>query len=399
MGGFSNWLSQLGAVTKLSMQTILERKGSSTSAAFGIAGVVFVLVFVLSIGRGFKRTLTVGGSPDAAIVLRSGSDSEMMSGLGREDVRVVSDTPGIARSANGALASGELFVIISLPKRSTGTDANVPFRGVESAAFDVRRDLRIIEGRRFEAGKNEIIAGAAAARQFARLDLGNKFRIGPDEWTVVGIFSAKGGITESEIWTDAGVLQPAYRRGDSFQSVHLKLSSADEFGKVKGRLTTDPRLNVKVVRESEYYAEQSEGMSNLIMFLGVPVALMMGVGAAFGALNTMYTAVAARTREIATLRALGFGRSPVVISVLIESACLAFIGGAFGGAMAYFAFDGYRTATLNWQTFSQVAFAFDVTPTLLALGIVYAALIGLVGGLFPAIRAARLPIATALRGL
>lgn len=397
MTGMLNWLSQVASVTHFGVRTIRERKGSSASAVVGIAGVVAVLVGVLSIAQGFVRTMSVSAAPDTAIVLRSGANTEMMSGLAREDTRIIADGPGVARSAAGPLASAELFVIINLPKRSTGTDANVPLRGVERPAYEVRRDFEIVAGRPFEWGRNEVIVGRGAAAEFAGLELGADLEVGANVWTVVGIFTENGGVSESEIWTDAGVLQPAYGRGNTFQAVYAKLDSPEAFVGFKDALTTDPRLNVKVMRQADYYADQSTLVSNLITGLGTLIAGLMGIGAIIGALNTMYTAVSARTREIATLRALGFRSGPVVLSVLFESLLLALTGGVLGGALAYFAFDGFRAATINWVSFSQVAFAFDVTPALLVQGIVYAALIGLIGGVFPAIRAARLPVATALR--
>jgi putative ABC transport system permease protein len=393
-----NWPSQILALSEFNLRTLPQRTGASASAIFGIAGVVAVLVGVLSIAEGFRYAMNVSGKSDTAIVMRSGADSEMMSGLSRNDTRVIGDAEGVARGeGGGALASSELFVIINLPKRSTGTDANVPLRGVERAAFEVRGDLRIVAGRPFEWGKNEVIVGSGASSQFTGLDLGATIPVGKENWTVVGIFEANGGIAESEIWTDAGVLQPAYRRGDTFQAVYARLESPETFQGFKDRLTTDPRLNVKVVRQTEYYADQSTQLYNLITGLGTLIAALMGVGAVFGALNTMYSAVSSRTREIATLRALGFGSAPVVISVLFEALLLALVGGLLGSILAALAFDGFRTSTINFQSFSQVAFAFDVTPALLAEGIVYSVVIGLVGGLLPAIRAARLPVAAALR--
>jgi len=392
-----SWFKQLFALIQFNVQSIGERKGSSASAIFGIAGVVAVLVGVLSIGQGYRQVMAASGSADTALVLRSGADTEMMSGLSRDQTRIIADTAGIARGSDGAVASAELFVIINLPKRSTGTDANVPLRGVEPMAFGVRTDVEIIDGRAFEWGKNEVIVGVGAVREFAGLDLSARLPVGRENWEIVGIFAANGGISESEIWTDAGVLQPAYRRGSSFQAVYAKLESADAFQGFKDRLTADPRLNVKVVRQDEYYEAQSEAITTLVSVLGAIIAGMMGLGAVLGAINTMYSAVSARTREIATLRALGFANGAVVISVLVEALVLALIGGVFGAAVAYFAFDGFRTATMNFQSFSQVAFAFAVTPALLLMAITYAALIGLVGGLFPAIRAARMPIASVLR--
>lgn len=392
-----NWLSQIFSITLFNLRTIPERKGAVIAAAVGIAGVVAVLVGVLSIAEGFRAAMSNDGADDIAIVLRTGADTEMTSGLAREEVRLISDNPAIARNEAGPLASGELFVIINLPKRTTGTDANVPFRGVEKAAPDVRGDFNIIEGRMFESGKNEIIAGAGAARAFDGLTIGNTLRIGQNEWNVVGIFTGGSGAAESEIWTDAAVLQPAYNRGSSFQSVYAKLKSPDAFQEFKDSLTSNPQLKVKVVRQADFLAEQSTMITQFIETLGFLIAGLMALGALFGALNTMYSAVAARTREIATLRALGFGSSPIILSIMFESLMLALAGGAFGAALAWLAFDGYKTATINWQTFSQIAFAFAVTPKLLVSAIIWAAVIGLIGGLFPAIRAARLPIAAALR--
>ena len=392
-----NWVAQIAALTSFNLRTLRQRLGSSASAIFGIAGVVGVFIGVLSIAEGFRRAMTVSGKADTALVMRSGSDTEMSSILARDEARVVADVEGIARTNGVALASSELFVIINLPKRSTGTDANVPLRGVERPAFDVRGDIEIVQGRRFEWGKNEVIAGLGASNEFEGLELGSSIPVGRERWEVVGLFTANGGIAESEIWTDAGVLAPAYRRGNTLQAVYARLESADRFQEFKDRLTTDPRLNVMVERQTDYYAEQSTAITNLITTVGTLVASLMGVGAIFGALNTMYSAVSSRTREIATLRALGFGSGPIVTSVLLEALVLAMVGGLVGASLAYVAFDGFRAATMNWQSFSQVTFAFDVTPGLLGRGIFYAVVIGLVGGLFPAIRAARMPISAALR--
>lgn len=393
------WFSQVIAVTGLNLRTIGQRRGASLAAIVGVAGVVGVFVAVLSMAEGFRRTLTSTASEDTAIVLRSGSDSEMMSGIVRDDTRVIAEAPGVLRGPRGPVASSELYVVVDVAKRSTGTDANVPLRGVQPAAFDVRNEVEIVEGRRFEPGKNEVIVGKAAAAAFAGLDLGSTMRWGENVWTVVGIFSAGGGLAESEIWCDAGVLQPAYRRGDTFQAVYAKLESPAAFDRFKDALTTNPSLEVDVAREADYYAEQSQVLYGIITGLGYVIASLMAVGAIFGALNTMYTAVAARTREIATLRALGFRGGPVVVSVMAESLLLALLGGVLGAGLAYLAFDGFQTATMNWASFSQVAFAFAVTPKLLVLGIAAALVMGLLGGLFPAVRAARMPVATALREL
>lgn len=385
------------AVAWFNVRTIPQRKAAALPAAIGIAGVVGVLVGVLAIAQGFRSAMTVSGSPDVAVVLRTGSDSEMTSGLDRASVRTISDAPGVARVDGVPLASAELFVIINLPKRSTGTDANVPLRGVGNAAFEVRGNVEMVEGRRFETGRNEVIVGAGAARAFGGLDVGKQLKIGQNEWDVVGVFTSGGGIAESEIWCDAAVLQPAYHREDTFQAVYAKLTSPAAFGEFKDALTADPRLEVKVARQSEFYEEQSNMVTKFITTIGVFIASLMAIGALFGALNTMYSAVADRTREISTLRALGFGTGPVIFSVLSESVLLSILGGLAGAAGAYFLFDGYRASTINWQTFSQVTFAFRVTPALLVLAIVFATAIGLIGGIFPAIRAARLSIASGLR--
>lgn len=394
-----NWFSQVVSVTKVNLRSIPERRGAALAAAVGIAGVVAVFIGVLSIAEGFRAAMKVTGSQDVAIVLRNSADTEMTSGLSHEETRVISDGPGLARNADGPLSSAELFVIINLPKRSTGTDANVPFRGVGTMALAVRDDIRIIEGRKWQPGRNEIVAGVGAARAFAGLEVGKKLRIGQNDWEVVGIFSGGGGSVESEIWTDAAVLQPAYHRGDSFQSVYAKLTSPAAFKEFKDSLTTNPQIKVKVVKQAEFLADQSAMLTTFIQRIGFFIAGMMALGAVFGALNTMYSAVSARTREIATLRALGFGAGPVVLSVMLESLALAVAGGAFGAIAAYFAFNDFKTSTINWQTFSQIAFAFKVTPTLLVNGVIWAVLIGSIGGLFPAIRAARMPIAAALREL
>lgn len=394
-----NWIAQLVAVTAVNIRTIPQRLGSSAVAIVGIAGVVVVFVSVLSIAEGFTAALREGAAPDRVIVLRGGSDTEMMSGLGGQGVKIMQDAPGVRASDAGPLASPELLVVVNVPTRAKGTDANVPLRGVLPIAFKVRSEVRIVAGRAFAPGSNEIIVGRSAVHQFAGLDLGATPRWGETNWKVVGIFEANGSVSESEIWCDARVLQPAYHRGNSFQSLHVRLASPASFATFKDALTTDPRLNVIVRKEAEYYASQSQIIRTMITTVGFLIAGLMGIGAVFGAINTMYTAVASRMREIATLRALGFGRFAVLVSVLAESVALSVIGGLAGGLLAWAAFDGYQSNTINWQSFSQVAFAFKVTPGLLLNGIVYAAIMGLVGGLFPAFRAARLPVVTALREL
>jgi putative ABC transport system permease protein len=394
-----NMLSQIIAVSSVNLRSIRQRLGSSTVAIIGIAGVVIVFTAVLSIAEGFRAAMTGAGDPMRVIVLRSGSDTEMTSGLSGEHAKLIMEAPGIERGANGPIASPELFVIVGHPMKRSGTDANVPLRGLSTTALEARPEVKIAEGRMFTPGTNEIVVGRAASRQFSGLDVGSTVRWGEGAWQVVGIFEAGGSVAESELWCDARVLQPAYRRGNSYQSVLVRLASPDSFQTFKDALTADRRLNITVIREPDYYAQQSVVLQTIVRTIGFGIAGLMGLGAIFGAVNTMYSAVSSRTREIATLRALGFGRSPVVISVLIEALLLSLVGGLIGGGLAWLAFDGYQTATMNWQSFSQVAFAFRVTPSLLFRGLAYAMVMGLLGGLLPAVRAARMPVVTALREL
>ena len=394
-----SWLSQTLAITAMTLRSIPQRLGSSVVAIIGIAGVVVVFTSVLSIAEGFRSAMRGTGDPRTVIVMRSGSDTEMTSGLSGEEARLVTEAPGIESGPEGVRASPELFAIIAVPLSRSGTDANVPLRGVSPAALQVRPQIRIAEGRMFRTGTSEIVVGRAASRQFQGVSVGSTVRSGKTSWQVVGIFDADGSVAESELWCDARVLQNAYARGNSFQSVYLRLATVDSLQQLKDALTTDPRLNVTVLREPDYYAQQSQVLQSIIRTIGIGIGVLMGLGAIFGAVNTMYSAVASRSREIATLRALGFGSTPVVLSVLGEALLLSVIGGSIGGLIAWAAFDGYQTATMNWQSFSQVAFAFAVTPALLLRGLLYAALMGFFGGLLPAIRAARLPVVTALRQL
>jgi putative ABC transport system permease protein len=394
-----NGLKQTLAVTWLNLRTVPQRFGSSAVAIVGIAGVVVVLVAVLSIAEGFVAAMRDAGSPSRAIVMRSGADAEMTSGLSGPETDVIKQAPGIVREGQQLAASAELFVITDLPKISTGTSANVPLRGIEPSAFFVRDGASIIDGRMFQFGTNEVIVGRAASKQFAGLTVGSTVTSGQVSWKVVGLFEADGGVAETEIWCDARTLQGAYRRGNSYQSVLVRLDSPQSFDAFKDWLTTNPQVSVSVRRETEYYAAQSTTLSTLVRTIGFGIAGLMAVGAIFGAILTMYTAVATRAREIATLRALGFNAPAVLVSVLAESMLLAAVGGLIGGIAAYAGFNGYQTSTMNFQTFSQVAFAFRVTPTLLGLGLIWSLAMGLIGGIMPALRAARLPIATALREL
>ena len=394
-----NFITQTIAVTLLNLRTIPQRLGSSGVAIVGIAGVVIVLVSVLSIAQGFSAAMEQSGSDSRALVMRSGADSEMTSGLGAQEVDLIKQAPGLRREGQTGLASAELYVIIDIPKIGTNTPANVPMRGVEPQAAQVREEFSIVEGRMFQFGTNEVVVGRGAKVNFQGLTVGNTIHSGQNAFQVVGVFETDGSIAETEIWIDARILQGAYRRGNTFQTVLARLDSSQSFDTFRDWLIANPQVNVQVRRETEYYAQQSRALSTLIRQVGFGIAALMGIGAVFGAILTMYTAVSTRSREIATLRALGFNTTSVIVSVLSESLALAAIGGGIGGVLAYVAFNGYQTSTMNFSTFSQVAFAFQVTPRLLGMGLTYALIMGLIGGLFPAVRAARLPIPSALREL
>lgn len=394
-----NAFRQILSVTWLNLRTVPQRLASSLVGIVGIAGVVLVLVAVLSIAEGFTMVMRNAGSPNRAVIMRSGADSEMTSTLMGPEVDIIKQAPGLRRSGQTVDATAELFVIIDLPKKSTGTGANVPLRGIEPTAFTVRNEVSIVEGRMLQFGTNEVIVGLGASRQFAGLTVGSDVRSGQVVWKVVGVFESDASVAETEIWCDAKVLQGAYRRGNSYQSLLVTLDTPESFDTLKNWLTANPQVTVNVRRENDYYAAQSQTISTLIRTIGFAIAALMAIGAIFGAILTMYTAVATRSREIATLRALGFNSLAVLISVIIESIVLAVVGGILGGTIAYLAFEGYQTSTMNFQTFSQVAFAFRVTPALLAMGLVWSLCMGLIGGLPPAIRASRLPIARALREL
>ena len=392
-------LNQILAVTLLNLKNLPQRPGASVVAVVGVAAVVLVFAAVLSMARGFERTMLSAGADDTAIIMRSGATSEMSSGFSGDQVLVIASAPGLLKDGDTPVLSAELFVIVDVKKKSTNTDANVPFRGVQASAFDVRRDVKITEGRMFEAGKNEILVGRAAKSEFQGLDVGSTIRFGKTDWTVVGAFEAGGSVSESELWTDVRILQSAYRRGNSFQTVRVKLDSPESLEILESSLRDDPRIDPDVMTEREFYSDQSRQLTQFIKLVGYPLTILMSIGAIFGALNSMYSSISVRGKEIATLRALGFGPVPVLVSTIVESTLLALAGGIVGGALAFLVFNGFQVSTLNFASFSQVVFDFAVTPDLLADGLRVALLIGVVGGLFPAIRAARLPVAQALREL
>ena len=382
------------------VRSVAARWSTTVVSILGIAGTVGVFVAMLAMARGFQATLVASGSPQNAIVMRAGSDSEMVSAVSLDQAKIIADAEEVARDGSGTpLVSPEVVVIGAFPLAKTGTDANVQIRGLSPGVLGVRPSVKVVEGRFFKPGLAELVVGSNAAKIYRGFDLGSTINIGGQVWTVVGILDAGGSAFDSELWCDATVLNQTFKRPENaFQSVTARLNSAADFQAFKDRLTSDPRLTVQVEGEEAYYAKQSQVVSTLIHVLGFLVAVVMGIGAVFGALNTMYSAVSARSREIATMRALGFGGGSVVTSFLAESLLIAGIGGVIG-CLAALPLNGFTTGTINWQTFSHLAFAFRVTPGLLVAGVVFALLMGLVGGLLPALRAARMPIATALREL
>ncbi len=380
-------------------RSVKARWTSAIVAVVGIAGTVGVFVAMLSLARGFKATLVSSGSEDNAIIMRAGATSEMTGGVTVDTVKIIQDKPGIARSADGPLITPEVVLVAPIPLISTGTDANVEVRGVSKNVLEIRKNIRIAQGRMFTPGLYEIVVGKNANASYAGLTLGNTISLGSVRWKIVGIFDAGGSSFDSDIWGDAHLIGPAYNRPDTyFQSVTVHLTSPAAFQQLKDAATADPRLNVDVTREIDYYAKQSNRLTRLITVLGGIVAAIMAIGAVFAGLNTMYSAVAERGREIATMRALGFGGPSVVFSFVMEALLIAFVGGLIG-CLAVIPLNGLTTGAMNLQTFSHVAFAFKITPELLVRGVIFALAMGVFGGFFPAVRAARLPVATALREL
>jgi len=380
-------------------RSIKERWTSTIVAVLGIAGTVGVFVAMLSLARGFKATLVASGSPGNALIMRAGSSSEMMGGITLDSVRVAQDGPGVAHDANGPLVTQEVVGVVPFPLISTGTDANVQVRGVSPNVLTIRNFAKIVEGRMFQPGLAELVVGKNASRTYAGLTVGNSVNFGGGRWQVVGVFDAGGSSFDSEVWCDAHILSQVLKRPDNiFQSATIHLTSPAAFQQFKDTVTADPRMNVDVWREIDYYAKQSTTMTRLITVLGGFVAIIMAIGAIFGALNTMYSAVAERGREIATIRALGFSTWNVILSFLFEALLISFTAGLIG-CLAVLPLNGLTTNTMNWQTFSNLAFAFKITFDLLLMGVLFALVMGVLGGLLPAIRAAIRPVAVALREL
>ena len=390
-------MNQVFAITGMNLRNLPGRLGPSVVVVVGIAGVVLVLIALLSMARGFEATLKGTGQADRAIVLRGGSDSEMTSWVSPQHADLIRTKPGIATGESGVLAATEIYVIADVPKKRSKTDANLPLRGVEARSFEIRNEVRIVDGRSLEFGKFELIAGVNAVDQFQGLDIGSILKLRGADWEVVGHFATDGTIHESEVWVDTQVLGSNLKRGAGGTSMVVRLESPREFDVLEQAMDDDPQLETELRKETVYYSEQSEMLTALIENFGYFVAGIMAIGAIFAALNTMYSAVSTRSVEIATLRALGFGPLPVVVSVMVEALILAMIGGAMGASLAFVMFNGYTASTMG-GTFSQVSFAFAVTPDLVVRGVVWSCLLGLAGGLFPSVAAARQPVTVALRG-
>ncbi len=395
MAGF---FSQIWTVIVMNILSLPRRAWMSLAAVFAVAVVVAVLLAFLAMAKGFERTLAGTGSDKVAIVTRVGSQSELNSVLGRDTVNNLTTAPGIAPDADGnPIYSSELFVIVDGIKRNSQTQANIPMRGIFLEGFDLRENLTIVEGRAFESGRNEIVVGKGVQQQFEGFDVGAEIRFGKTAWQVVGVFSTGGSAFESELWADAPTVQSQFQRGSSFQTVRLLLANADDVTPIKEFIDNDPTLNLDVQTEADYFASQGEALNGIAIF-GWAISIVMGLGALAGALNTMYTSVAARAQETATLRAIGFSNTSAFAGTLAESMVLSIVGGIVGAFAAWLFFDGFSASTLG-ATFTQVVFSFELTPELFANGIQLALAIGFIGGFFPAWRSARVPVVTAFQGV
>jgi ABC-type lipoprotein release transport system permease subunit len=378
------------------VRSVLQRPAATLATAVGVGFTVAILIGALALASGFRAALLRTGSPDNALVLRKGADSEISSGLARSSVDILRSDPAVASGADGRpLASPEVVVLINQPRLGQTGSSNVTVRGVDPEALRFRSSVRVVEGRLFTPGTAEIIVGQRVARRFAGCRIGDRLRFGQRQFAIVGLFTTGGSAFESEIWGDNVVLMPVFR-GDVFQSFTFRLKEPATFAAVKQRLETDPRLGVDVQRESEFYAAQSELFTRIIQGAGWFIVVIMAIGAVFGAMNTMFAAVGSRTREIATLLILGFSPGAVLASFLIESVFLSLLGGALGCALSL-PLNGIVTGTTNFSSFSELTFAFRVTPAALLTGLIFSAVMGLVGGFVPALKAARQPLAAALR--
>ena len=392
------FLRQVFEITTMNLKTILERFGSSVVIIVGIAGSVAVMVSLLSMAEGLNSTIIKTGQDDRVLILREGSNSELSSGVGMQEIDIIFNAPGVEEFNGSPMVSGELFVIVDLKKKGAEATSNLPLRGVQPMSFNIRPELKIIEGRKFQSGTGEVIVGKGAFDQYEGLDIGDKIKIRDSYWTVVGIFSTDGDVHESEVWADLSVTQSSFRREGGVSLVSAKLVNENTFNEVGVYIETYPNLDLKVERESSFYENQSLG-SELIRVFGLVVAVIMAIGSVFAALNTMYSAVSTRLVEIGTLRAIGFKGSSILISLMLESMILATLGGLAGAGIAYIFFNGYTVSTLAGGSFTQTAFAFAVTGDIVRQGMILALTVGFFGGLLPAFNAARQNITDALRSI
>ena len=392
-------MKQILAITGMNIRTILQRSGASIVIIIGIAGSVAVMVSLLAMAEGLSKTIASTGQEDRALIFREGSNSEMSSGIAMTDLAIIENTQGIKKSEDGPMIAAEIFTIIDLKKKGAVDTSNLPLRGVQEMSFKIRPELKIIEGKNFFPGKGEIIVGKGAANEYEGLELGNKIKIRDSEWTVVGIFSTGGDVHESEIWADLAVTQGAFRRGASASIAIIQMEGNASITDLGATLELDPRLDLKVQGEVDFYEEQSSGASSLIQAFGYAVAVIMAIGAVFAALNTMYSAVSTRLVEIGTLRAVGFHGSSVLFALMIESMFLALMGGLLGAGLSYLIFNGYTVSTLASVSFTQTAFDFAVTGEIIGQGLILALIVGFLGGVLPARRAATQDITEALRAI
>ena len=392
-------MKQILAITGMNIRTILQRSGASIVIIIGIAGSVAVMVSLLAMAEGLSKTIASTGQEDRALIFREGSNSEMSSGIAMTDLAIIENTQGIKKSEDGPMIAAEIFTIIDLKKQGAVDTSNLPLRGVQEMSFKIRPELKIIEGKNFFPGKGEIIVGKGAANEYEGLELGNKIKTRDSEWTVVGIFSTGGDVHESEIWADLAVTQGAFRRGASASIAIVQMEENASITDLGATLELDPRLDLKVQGEVDFYEEQSSGASSLIQAFGYAVAVIMAIGAVFAALNTMYSAVSTRSVEIGTLRAVGFHGSSVLFALMIESMFLALLGGLLGAGLSYLIFNGYTVSTLASVSFTQTAFDFAVTGEIIGQGLILALIVGFLGGVLPARRAATQDITEALRAI
>ena len=392
-------MKQILAITGMNIRTILQRSGASLVIIIGIAGSVAVMVSLLAMAEGLSKTIASTGQEDRALIFREGSNSEMSSGIAMTDLAIIENTQGIKKSEDGPMIAAEIFTIIDLKKKGAEDTSNLPLRGVQQMSFKIRPELKIIEGENFFPGRGEVIVGKGAANEYEGLELGNKIKIRDSEWTVVGIFSTGGDVHESEIWADLAVTQGAFRRGASASIAIVQMEENASIIDLGATLELDPRLDLKVQGEADFYEEQSSGASNVIQVFGYAVAVIMAIGAVFAALNTMYSAVSTRLVEIGTLRAVGFHGSSVLFALMIESMFLALLGGLLGAGLSYLIFNGYTVSTLASVSFTQTAFDFAVTGEIIGQGLILALIVGFLGGLLPARRAATQDITEALRAI